>query len=176
MPGPHFVKQIIIKEYARRYPLNIMVETGTFKGDMMRAMRGIFKKLYTIELHEGLHAKATELFKNKPKITCIHGDSGTELPKLVAQLNEPALFWLDGHYSGEKTAKGDIDTPILKELECILTHSVKNHIILVDDARLFVGEKDYPTIDELTLYCNERRPDLVISVSDDVIRIEPKAK
>ena len=41
------------------------------------------------------------------------------VPELVRQLDGPALFWLDGHYSGGDTAKGELDTPVSAELESI---------------------------------------------------------
>ncbi|MCZ7616643.1 MAG: hypothetical protein M5T52_24530 [Ignavibacteriaceae bacterium] len=81
----------------------------------------------------------------------INGDSGKLLKQLVAKISDPAIFWLDGHYSGFETAKGDIETPIKQELGAIL-NSELNHIILIDDARLFIGQNDYPTIEELKKY------------------------
>jgi hypothetical protein len=84
------------------------------------------------------------------------------------------LFWLDGHYSGGITAKGPLDTPIVKELDSILNHSVTGHVILIDDARCFVGENDYPTIDELREILHTERPRWVFEVKDDIIRIHEK--
>jgi hypothetical protein len=55
----------------------------------------------------------------------------------VRQLQEPALFWLDGHYSGVDTGKDELDTPVSAELEAILGSPVKGHVILIDDARCF---------------------------------------
>ena len=53
-------------------------------------------------------------------VELLHGDSGTELGNVMNKINQPALFWLDGHYSAGVTAKGDKDTPIYEELVCIL--------------------------------------------------------
>jgi hypothetical protein len=52
------------------------------------------------------------------------------------------LFWLDGHFCGGVSAHGDKGTPILEELNLILSHRVKEHVILIDDARLFNGTFD----------------------------------
>ena len=48
-----------------------------------------------------------------------------------------ALFWLDGHYSGGETAKGDADSPLREELEAIGRHPIKTHVIPIDDVRSF---------------------------------------
>ena len=78
----------------------------------------------------------------------MQGDSGNVLNQLVPELNSAALFWLDGHYSGGQTAKGEKECPIYEELKSILASSLE-HIVLIDDARLFIGQHDYPTIEEL---------------------------
>ena len=104
-------------------------------------------------------------------ITILHGDSGEVLEQVLARINKPCLFWLDGHYSGGVTAKGSLETPIQKELTHIFNHpQAHNHIILIDDARLFTGQDDYPALQFLQ--------DLTISagfdvyeVKDDIIRI-----
>ena len=59
------------------------VETGTFLGDMLAAMRDDFDSLTSIELSEELHSRAKRRFAGDPKITLLHGDSkacGTDRP------------------------------------------------------------------------------------------------
>jgi hypothetical protein len=67
-------------------------------------------------------------------VSCIHGESGVELPRVLAHVQEPVLFWLDAHPSGGQTADAGFD-PILHELDAIYRHPVKRHVILIDDAR-----------------------------------------
>jgi hypothetical protein len=55
-PPPHVIKQRAIKSYARRFGLSVFVETGTYLGDMVEAVRPHFKKIYSIELSEELAA------------------------------------------------------------------------------------------------------------------------
>jgi hypothetical protein len=93
---------------------------------------------------------------------------------ILSSINEPILFWLDGHYSGGETAKGEANTPILKELEFILRHPIKNHVILIDDARCFIGENDYPTLRELAVFVSGINNELNFTVENDIIRITPE--
>ena len=88
-------------------------------------------------------------------------------------ITENAIFWLDGHYSAGFTAKGDKETPIYEELEAIIQDSTHDHILLIDDARLFTGERDYQTIEELSDFVRGKNKDYIIEVKDDVIRALP---
>jgi hypothetical protein len=44
---------------------------------------------------------------------------------------------------------------------------------LIDDARLFTGEDDYPTLDEVRNYLSNRKPDYRFELDLDIIRITP---
>ena len=112
IPPPHIVKQMAIVEYRKKFHTEILVETGTYMGDMVEAQRDHFKKIYSIELSEKLFNKAQKRFKDHLHIKIVQGDSGTVLNKLMAEIDRPALFWLDGHYSGGITAKGDKECPV----------------------------------------------------------------
>ena len=47
-------------------------------------------------------------------------------------------------------------------------------MILIDDARLFGTDADYPTISYLTEFLLARRPQFDVLVQDDIIRVTPK--
>ena len=98
------------------------------------------------------------------------GDSGKVLPDIMLKLNEPAIFWLDGHYSAGITARGDKDCPIFEELDAIFSKKNFEHILLIDDARCFIGEDDYPTIEELTNYVRSKNEKYQVDVKHDTIR------
>ncbi len=172
-PAPHLYKQQLLREYAAKFKLNTLVETGTFLGLMMDAQIPYFEKLISIELDPDLFKAATNRFKKHSKVKIIHGDSGETVHKVVQELKTPALFWLDGHYSGGFTAKGKSECPIFGELQSILESPIA-HVILIDDARCFVGEHDYPTIPELESFILKLNSRLMISVLNDVIRVEPR--
>lgn len=174
VPVPHLIKQKVIKDYAQKYDLRVLVETGTFFGDMVAAMKGEFAKIYSIELSEELYANAKKRFRKDKNIELICGDSGKVLGDLVERLDEPALFWLDGHYSGGITAKAEIDTPILDEIARILDARERKHVIIIDDARCFGADPAYPSLSQLSDLVSSKRSDMEITMSNDSIRIVPK--
>jgi hypothetical protein len=170
---PHIVKQEVIKGYSQKYHIATLVETGTYLGDMVDAMKKDFKKIFSIELDVRLFKWSNKRFKRSGHIAIIQGDSSEELKKLMSNLTEPAIFWLDGHYSDGITAKGDKDTPICEELDCILNSEIKGHIIIIDDARNFGSDSAYPTIQELKNIVFSISPNAEIVIKDDIIRIIP---
>ena len=172
-PSPHIIKQQTLLTYARRFGLKNLVETGTLYGDMVEAMKNNFDFIYSIELSTELYEEAKERFREEDHIEMIHGDSGIELKNVIKRINQPTLFWLDGHYSGGITARGDKDTPIYKELDHIFNAEDRDHVIIIDDARLFGSDPAYPSIEELNEFIKSKRSDVKIIVEDDSIRITP---
>jgi hypothetical protein len=172
-PPPHIVKEELIRDYAKTFNTHTLIETGTYLGDMVHAMRKSFSRILSFELDEKLARDAQKRFAGDHHIEIIQGDSGKLLGDYLAKINEPCLFWLDGHYSGGVTAKGALETPIKNELGFIFTHAVDRHVVLIDDARCFTGENDYPTLDELQNFVAERKPNHKFSMEHDVIRIHP---
>jgi hypothetical protein len=168
---PHFVKQLAIKTVAQKYGIRVFIETGTYLGDMVAAVRHDFDRIYSIELSEDLFKQAQKRFSRYKHITVVQGDSPRVMPEILRRIDVPCLFWLDGHYSAGITVKGDSVTPVFKELEHIFEHPVKNHIILIDDASLFVGKNDYPSIESMQKLINSRLPHHFFDVCDDMIRI-----
>lgn len=174
VPPPHIIKQRVLQAYANRYGLKVLVETGTYYGDMVEAMKTIFDHIYSIELNKYLHEKAKKRFKGAKHVDLIHGDSGKELLNVMKKIDQPALFWLDGHYSGSETDRGEKDTPIWEELYHIFSGQDSGHVI-IDDARLFGTDPAYPTIRELKDFIFSRRDNVEILVQDDSIRITSKS-
>ncbi len=172
-------KRKIIDDYRQQYNLNVLVETGTFLGDTIEYFKNKFDELYSIELSKELAIRAMKRFETDKNISIIQGDSGIIFETLIPSLNSPALFWIDGHYSSEFfhngefiiTAKSDKHTPVEKELD-VLLNSVHRNIILIDDARLFTGTSDYPTLEEVK---QKILPySYSMKVENDIIHITPK--
>lgn len=169
-PPPHIVKQMTIKKYQDKYRYDTIVETGTYLGDMVEAQKHNFKKIYSIELSANLYKMAVERFKDDFNVTIIQGDSGKVLPSILSNIHKPVIFWLDGHYSAGNTAKGNTECPILEEIEAIFKNRKFNDILLIDDARCFIGVGDYPTIDQLTAYIKNKNSKYNVEVKHDIIR------
>ena len=171
VPAPHAVKQAIVKEYEAKYRLPVFIETGTYMGEMIDAVLNLFPKIISIEFDLKLAQRAKNKYSSMRHVTILQGDSGTLLPELLAGIKEPCLFWLDAHYSGGVTGQADSETPIVKEIKSILEHPCSNHVILIDDAREFTGNNNYPTLEELRQILKDSRNDWRMKVDADVIRI-----
>jgi len=170
LPPPHVVKQLAIVDYQRSRRFDTFVETGTFTGEMVEAMRPHFRRIISIEMAPEIHRQAMRRFAGDPHVELLLGDSATVLPRVLEQIRHPALFWLDGHFMGENTARGKEDSPVRAELTALLGHPVRHHLVLIDDARLFTGSAGYPTIEELRGWIARERPGCDVQVDDDIIR------
>jgi hypothetical protein len=127
----------IFQKYKNQY----FVETGTFIGyGVQQAVKAGFPNIISIELDINLAQKAQQFFASNKNIKIIQGDAIYMLWDIIKTIQEPITFWLDGHYSGGITAKGDVPDPILQELQIINKHPIKIHNILIDDIRLYKGE------------------------------------
>lgn len=168
-PPPHIIKQQAVKHFQKRYNLNLFIETGTYLGEMVNAILKDFSAIHSIELDKQLFNRAKELFSAHPHVTILHGDSSKLLPDLLNTISQRCLFWLDGHYSGGITAKGAVDYPILTELCHIQNHKIKDHVILIDDARLFTGENDTPSVGEICGHLKRINPVYTVEIRNDII-------
>lgn len=174
IPPSHLTKQTAVKRVAELYSLSVLVETGTYLGEMIDACLFSFSKIISIELSEDLYIRALNRFQDKQHITIMRGDSGKVLRSLVPRLSSPCLYWLDGHYSSGITARGQQDTPILEELNSIGTsRHASQSAILIDDARCFDGSGDYPSVEEIRRLCHSFFPEHKFFVSHDIIFILP---
>jgi hypothetical protein len=50
----------------------------------------------------------------------------------------------------------------------------ESYLLLIDDARSFIGENDYPELEYLKRYVLERDPNLEFFVEKDIIHFIPK--
>lgn len=173
LPPPHEIKQARLLRLRRRYRPRALVETGTYRGKMVFAMRPHFDRVVSIEIDPALGEGAQRLFADTAAVEVLIGDSARLLPRVLADLAEPTLFWLDGHYSGGGTGRGDTQTPILAELDAILAHPVAGHVIAIDDALCFDGRNDYPTLDALRRSVAERAGGYRVEVVENMILLTP---
>jgi len=112
------------------------IETGTHMGESAKFARQWFKKVLTIESVKHYHDKAIKRLAPLG-IECYLGDSPEVLARLVPQIFNIGLFWLDAHWSPDLNApRPNVICPVLEEIK-IINLSTFNHAIMVDDARLF---------------------------------------
>lgn len=173
---PHIVKETLLKEYADCFRLVKFIETGTFKGEMVSVMRHLMEEIWSIELDHNLYENAKRKFRRYQYIHILQGDSAQVLKNILGSIKDPCLFWLDAHYSGGITACGNQETPVISELNHIVHRGVLGDVVLIDDARCFIGTNDYPTIAELKSFIRTRRPEWEFAMAHDVIRLTPTKK
>ena len=157
----------------KKHAVKHFVETGTYRGGTVDALKNHVESVNTIELDEKLFLFSHQRFANQKHIKCWHGSSGNLLATALKQCAGPALIWLDGHFSGGDTARGDEVSPILKEiLHVAACHEVSKHVILIDDVRLFDG-KDYPLLRDTLELISRHLPNHRTEVYRDMIFVEP---
>lgn len=168
-------KRILLAQYALNFRLKVFVETGTYKGDTVKEMllTELFTQIWSVDIDAGRVNRAKRRFRSFDYIHCDQENSATWLPRILKEICEPALFWLDAHASCKQIARDKIESPIFGELKAILSHNwAQSHVILIDDARYYNGDiPNYPTLKELkSLFPN----DWVFEVKDDIIRAYQK--
>ncbi len=168
LPPPNKVKQEVVASTASSKQIVTLIETGTYLGNMIFSQRKKFKQLYSIELSPIFFERAVKRFRSYKHIKVLFGDSADVLPEVMKELEAPALFWLDGHFSGGETAESNC--PVLKELDAI-TDSQIAHEILIDDARCFDGTNGYPTLEEIRQLLVKKVKSHKIAVDLDIISI-----
>ena len=171
---PHAIKQLAVKTLAQKYGIRVFIETGTFLGDMVASVTSYFDRIYSIELSEDLFDRAVKQFAGYNHVTILHGDSFQVLPEILRHIDAPCLFWLGGHYSSGNTEKQKREAAVLEELKLIFNHPIKNHATLIDDAHLFAGKYDSPTLEFLRTCVETRFSYYKFDVRNDIIRIYKK--
>jgi len=171
--APHPFKMIIIRSYLKQFKMDEFIETGTYLGDTLGYIANSGVQCISIELSQELYEAACKRFKTYKNVGLVQGDSGQRLPELLNAINKKSLFWLDGHYSSGVTARAETYTPVSAELKAILRHPIKQHVILIDDARCFDGMNNYPHLDDLLRVIREDGS-YSAEVSLDIIRLVPR--
>lgn len=166
---PQSVKLAVIRNNVPTPRPKVFVETGTYYGDTVAAIKDMYANVISIEVDETFYKKACARFADDKNVRIAHGDCAREMPAILATLQEPAVFWLDGHYSGGETGKGEVEDPILISLNQIAAHPVRDHVIFVDDARTFDGREGRPDISDVFNCIKKIDSRYIIRVQNDII-------
>ena len=128
----------------RKYS-NIFIETGSAMGDGIKlALSAGFERIKSVEAKDTYYNYCTKCFKDNKEVELFFGMSKDRMKEMLADINTPAVFFLDAHVSGENSAghqdyleKGNEsdyaqDKCLIAEIEIILKNGI-NHIIIIDD-------------------------------------------
>ncbi len=158
----------MVEKTVEALDIQVFVETGTYKGATALWAASVFRDVYTIDINPRMQSSAIEAAKRSgvKNIHAILGDSGDVLSSLLPRkIHELALFWIDAHDDKHRP-------PIREELAAIVPHPY-DHIIFIDDARLFVLQNlvEWPSLGEL-----RRRLDgyTMVLVHDAIMAYTPK--
>jgi hypothetical protein len=113
----------------------VFIETGSYDGRTIQmALDNGFQQVRSIEVSPDWYNVCLMRFGDNPNVKLFCGDSEELLEAMIADLAEPATFWLDAHI--QEGIKGKHAAPLLYELDIIARHPIKTHTILIDDKRL----------------------------------------
>lgn len=174
----------LVKPLASNYYIPYLVETGTANGDSARLAATMFEKVWTIELIKG----RAEVKDSPENVTFLEGDSTKVIPKIISELlklrkgkeKQWVIFYLDAHYSEDvPNESGYPECPVLGEIKAIAEYGYES-IIIIDDARLFLGQppyphnpEDWPSVCEIFILLKEKFPYHHITITDDYILCIP---
>lgn len=133
---------VVIESMCARFSIKTFVETGTYRGETTRWAATRFNHVSSIEIDAATFEIACATLADLENVELHLGDSRTCLPDIVAEIYDPAAFWLDAHKGGGWFGKGD-DCPILDEIDIINTCPAPT-LIMIDDARGFLSPPPPP--------------------------------
>lgn len=128
----------------------VLVESGTYLGGTVAYFQPHAERIVSVEIDPALHARARERFRGAPNVDLRLGDAVDVIPTAVREATGTCLVWLDGHFSGGVTGRGDLAEPAIEVLNRLGNQGVPaGTTIVVDDLRAFGRSEDFPTLVEL---------------------------
>ncbi len=100
---PHGVLWRIYLRYPSYRGIKVFIETGTFMGKTAIQESRYFRDVHTIELNEQLFEGNKSTFKSYKNIYAYKGDTVDVLPDILRRIDEPCVFFLDAHWSGDQS-------------------------------------------------------------------------
>lgn len=172
----------LVLQLAQAYDVQHFIETGTYLGGTAVWAAQYFAQVLTIELSESIYRQTSTQYAHLKNIDFRFGDSRQVLTELAPTLSKPAIFWLDGHWSGGETYGADDQCPLLEEIQAINASPVP-HYILIDDARLFTSTPPKPQIAAMWADISQVMDELrrvhdyfIVIIEDAIIAVPPSAK
>lgn len=172
----------LVLRLAHEFDVPYFVETGTLKRATAAWAAPHFRQVWTIEASKEYHARARERHQARQNIHFVLGDSRAELPRIVGELDGPAVFWLDAHWSGHTTFGVEDQCPVLDEIG-IVNRSRHPSYVLIDDARLFLSPpqpphrvEQWPAIATVVATLDRPVERYIVVTEDVIVAVPPTAK
>jgi len=137
-PTGSFIKSLVETAGYKQF-----VETGTYVGETTLWASHLFERVHTVEVMAEFQDQAKARCAERGNIAFYLGRSEERMPRILAALRGPAIFWLDAHAGGGWYGDKD-DCPLLSELASIAARGEADDLIIVDDARGFVAPPPPP--------------------------------
>lgn len=125
-------------EVLAAYPRLYFIETGTNTGhgvERAKARRPPYEMIWSIERDETLWRALWSRYQDTEPVRLLQGESPACLRRILDGLEAPAVIYLDAHT--------ETDNPLLEELSVIADAPPLDHVILIDDVRMF-GHTEMP--------------------------------
>jgi hypothetical protein len=149
----------------------VLVESGTYLGGTVQFMLPFAERIISVEIEPALHEAARRRFAAAPNVDLRLGDGAELIPRIVSELDQAPLLWLDGHFTGGvNTRPGAAIEPAPMILERLGT-CPPGTTIVVDDLRLFGRDNGFPGVDVLVGSARTAFPAATIRVGLDSLVI-----
>src|SRR5580700_6116838 len=153
----------------------VFVETGTCTGATARWAASNFDRVISIEIEPRLYLAAAESLRDCANVDLRCGPSEAVLKTALIGLPGPAILWLDAHWSGDGTGGEHNECPLLEEIR-IIDDRCADHVIMIDDARLFLNSpprphkpEHWPSFAQVMAALRASAPAAYVVIHDDVI-------
>lgn len=164
------------------FGVQCFIETGTYLGTSALWASKRFRSVFTIEADRKLYEAACAHLASAKNVVPICENSSSGLAQVLARINEPAIVWLDAHWSCGETFGADDQCPLLTEIR-LLNEFPHEHFVIIDDARLFLRPPpsplrvdQWPTIVDVVNALHNASVNRYIAIYHDIIVAVPKAR
>ena len=170
--------------YAAKYKISSLLETGTHVGQtcLYALCSRYFTTILSVELSDTYFEWLEQNFAesctssgvdiSRVNVSLWHGDSRDKMPEMLSALHETAVVWLDAHDSGGDTSP---TTPLIDELNMLAGHSIKDHVIMIDDIKACYHtdtSSPWPHIDDVVSLIRDINPGYVITIKYGILFAE----
>lgn len=171
-PPADVVKRSQLLDLFHRRNHRVFVESGTYLAGTVEYFLPFASRIVSVEIDPALHHRAVERMARFPHVELLLGDATHWIPGIVSAAESPPLVWLDGHYSGDITGRGDETEPAPTIVRLLADVAPSGTTIVIDDIRLFGFDPEWASLEALVDGAREAFPNARIYTSVDALVIE----